>query len=149
MPLENDVAIRGLLQRAETIAVIGIKDGEADDAFRVPRYMQAAGYRIRPVNPKLGRVLGEPCVGALGDVDGRVDLVNVFRAPHNLPAHVEQILALPEKPRAVWLQLGIRHDSIAARLEEAGISVLQDRCLMVEHGRLLAGEPSTERAGDA
>jgi predicted CoA-binding protein/predicted DsbA family dithiol-disulfide isomerase len=139
VPLEDDVAIRTLLRGVETIAVLGIKDGDGDDAFRVPRYMQAAGYRLLPVNPKLQRVLDEPCVPGLADVEGPVDLVNVFRAAHHLPLHAEEILNLPQHPRAVWLQLGIRDDAVAARLEEAGITVVQDRCLMVEHARLLGG----------
>jgi predicted CoA-binding protein len=137
VPLEEDDAIRDLLRGSKTIAVLGIKAGETDDAYRVPRYLQAAGYRIVPVNPKLERVLAEPCAPRLSDVDVLVDLINVFRATSHLPAHAEEILALPRRPRAVWLQLGIRHDAVAAKLEAAGIAVVQDRCLMVEHGRLL------------
>lgn len=137
MPVESDAALRELLERVRSIAVLGIKAGAADDAHEVPRYMQAHGYRILPVNPKLDRVLGEPCVPRLAELDARADLVNVFRAPAHVPAHVDEILALPERPHAVWLQLGIRHDEAAARLEAAGIAVVQDRCLMVEHRRLL------------
>lgn len=137
----DDAARRDLLRSTRTIAVLGIKTGDADDAFRVPRYLQSQGYRILPVNPRLERVLGEPAVARLADLDEPYELLNVFRAPAHLPAHVEEILALEHRPRAVWFQLGIRDDASAARLSEAGILVVQDCCLMVEHHRLLA-EPS-------
>ncbi len=139
MPLEHDRDLRELLLAVHRIAVIGIKAGLSDDAFRVPRYMQTHGYRILPISPKLDEVLSERCVAALPDLAEPPDLVNVFRAPQHLPAHVDEVLALPTPPRAVWFQLGIRHDTEAARLEEHGIAVVQDRCLMVEHGRLLGG----------
>jgi uncharacterized protein len=101
--------------------------------------MQRHGYRIVPVSPKLASVLGEPCVPSLRDLTVPVDLVNLFRAPAHVPAHVDEILALTPLPFAVWLQLGIRHDAAAARLEAAGVRVVQDRCLMVEHVRLRGG----------
>ena len=137
--MHGDAELRELLRRVRSIAVLGIKDGADDDAFRVPRYMQAHGYRIIPVNPKLATVLGEPAKAKLAEITGGVDLVNVFRASQHVPAHVDEILALSPRPLAVWLQLGIRHDEAAARLAAAGIAVVQDRCLMVEHRRLLGG----------
>jgi len=136
--VEEDGEIRALLQRSRSIAVVGIKDAATDDAFRVPRYLQAQGYRILPVNPKLDRVLGRRAFASLAELDEPVDLVNLFRAPVHLPAHVDEILALAEPPRCVWMQLGIRHPEAAQRLERAGIAVVQDRCLMVEHRRLLS-----------
>lgn len=141
MPLRDDDALRGLLARVRSIAVVGIKEGSHEDAFRVPAYLQEHGYRILPVNPKLERVLGERCVGRLAELGETPDLVDLFRAPEHVPAHVEEILALPSRPRAVWLQLGIRHPS-TARLEEAGIDVVEDRCLMVEHRRLRPAPPA-------
>ena len=84
-------------------------------------------------------MLGERALASLAALEGGVDLVNVFRAPQHVPAHVDEILALSPRPLAVWLQLGIAHDAAAARLEAAGIGVVQDRCLMVEHRRLLGG----------
>jgi predicted CoA-binding protein len=140
--LVEDAAIRGLLEGVRTIAVLGIKNGPQDDAFRVPRYLQERGYRIVPVNPKLEVVLGRPVVGSLREIEEPVDLVNVFRASAHVPAHVEEILALQPRPLGVWLQLGIRSDEAAARLLAVGVALVQDRCLMVEHGRLLGGNPS-------
>jgi len=134
-----DALMAEIFDRCRTIAVVGIKDGPDDDAFRVPAYMQAHGYHIAPVSPKLARVLGEPCTAALRELAGPVDLVNLFRAPRHLPGHVDEILALAPRPFAAWFQLGIRHDEAAARLEAAGVRVVQDRCLMVEHARLRGG----------
>jgi hypothetical protein len=135
--LSTDAELRELLRRVRSIAVLGMKDGADDDAFRVPRYMQAHGYRIVPINPKLTTVLGERAKAKLAEIAGGVDLVNVFRASQHVPAHVDEILALSPRPLAVWLQLGIRHAEAAARLAAAGIAVVQDRCLMVDHQRLL------------
>jgi hypothetical protein len=137
MPLDDDAALRRLLESVRTIAVLGMKAGASDDAFRVPLYMQRAGYRIRPVNPKLDHVLGERAVSRLAELDAPCDLIDVFRAVAHLPGHTDEILALPWKPRGVWFQEGIRDDACAARLEAAGIEVVQDRCLMVDHQRLL------------
>jgi predicted CoA-binding protein len=135
--MDRDEDLRELLAACRTIAVLGMKAGAQEDAFRVPAYLQRRGYRIVPVNPKLERVLGERAFASLAEVDVAVDLVDVFRAPDHLPGHVDEILALRPRPAAVWLQLGIRHEGAAGRLEAAGIRVVQDRCLMVEHARLL------------
>ena len=132
----DDSELREILDRCHGIAVLGIKSGADEDAFRVPRYMQQHGHRILPVSPKLTSVLGEACVASLGDLREPADLVNVFRAPQHLPGHTDEILAMRPLPFAVWFQLGIRDDASAARLRAAGIRVVQDLCLMVEHARL-------------
>ncbi len=139
--MESDAELRELLERVSSIAVLGIKDRPDEDAYRVPLYMQERGYRIVPVNPKCETVLGEPAVASLDDVREPVDLVNVFRAPAHVPAHVDEILRLERPPLGVWLQLGIAHEASARRLADAGIAVVQDRCLMVEHARLLGRAP--------
>lgn len=136
--MTDDAELREILERCRTIAVVGIKAGADDDAFRVPLYMQQHGYRILPVSPKLSRVLGERALPSLAAVEGPIDLVDLFRAAQHLPAHVDEILGLDPLPRAAWFQLGIRHDESARRLRAAGLRVVQDRCLMVEHARLLA-----------
>lgn len=150
--MESDETLEELLRDAKTIAVIGIKDRETEDAYRVPLYMQKAGYRILPVNPKLENVLGERChpdLSHLGsnaatdsaDASGPpIDIVNLFRASENVPGHVDEILDLDPLPRAVWMQLGIHHGLSAHRLREAGIVVVQDRCIMVDHRRLLGAK---------
>ncbi len=135
----GDDELGELLAGMRTVAIAGIKAGDRDDAFRVPRYMQAHGCRIIPVNPKLVRVLGELAVPSVAEIREPVDLVNLFRDSRHVPGHVDEILALSTLPRAVWLQLGIRHDAQARRLAQAGVAVVQDRCLMLEHDRLLGG----------
>ena len=137
--LESDVELRRVLTEAETIAVVGAKDGESEDAYRVPLYMQQHGHRVIPVNPKLDRLFGERCYSTLADVDDPVDLVNLFRAADHIPAHVDEILAMSPRPSAVWMQLGIVHGGAAAKLRAAGLRVVQDRCIMVEHRRLIGG----------
>jgi predicted CoA-binding protein len=142
VPNLRDDALVDLLSRVKTIAVVGIKAGEQDDAFRVPRYLQQQGYRILPVSPKLASVLGERCVPSLAELAEPPDLVNLFRASAHVPAHADEILALPRRPLGVWMQLGISHPEARARLEAAGIAVIEDRCLMVEHARLLGRRPA-------
>lgn len=136
--VESDENLKALLESARTVAVVGIKDRESEDAFRIPQYLQRAGYRIVPVNPKLATVLQEPCKASLALVDRPVDIVNLFRASEHVPAHVDEILAMKPLPRAVWMQLGIHHGPSAQRLRDAGIEVVQDRCIMVDHRRLIA-----------
>ena len=137
MPANSDEDLTQMMQACRTIAVVGIKEGASEDAHRVSNYMQQHGYTIVPINPKLDRVLGEKASASLSELDRSVDMVNLFRAPENIPAHVEEILAMTPLPKVVWMQLGILHGAAAAELRAAGIDVVQDRCLMVEHRRLL------------
>jgi len=138
MPITADEELRALLGSVRTIAVLGAKADPGEDANHVPLYLQRQGYEIVPVNPKLaGRtVLGETAVGRLADAGRPIDLVDVFRASDHVPGHVDEILALSPRPRAVWLQLGIRHRDATERLEAAGVRVVEDRCIMVDHRRL-------------
>lgn len=138
--VERAEDIRGMLTIARTIAVLGIKTEEqaSQAAYYVPRYLQEAGYEIIPVPvyfPEVTEMLGRMVYRKLVDIPGEVDLVNVFRRPADIPQHVDDILA--KKPRAVWFQLGIRNDEAARRLADAGIQVVQDRCIMVEHRALM------------
>jgi predicted CoA-binding protein len=138
--LINDPAgIQQMLRETKTIAVLGIKpESHADQAAHyVPAHMAAAGYDVIPVPvyyPDLTEILGKKVFRKLADIGEPVDMVNVFRRPNDIPQHVDDILA--KKPKFVWFQLGIRNDDAAQKLAEAGIKVVQDRCLMVEQGRL-------------
>ena len=145
-PLKSDQRLRALLASTRTIAVVGIKDQPHEDAFRVPLYLQTAGYRILPVNPKLDEVLGEKCHATLADVEEPIDLVNLFRASDHVPGHVDEILSLEPRPRTVWMQLGIHHGASAQRLRDAGIEVIQDRCIMVAHRRLIGPNAKPDAA---
>ena len=129
MSVEHDI-----LRTYRTILVVGASSIEAKPSYWVSEYMQAQGYRIIPVNPDETEVLGERCYPDLRSVPEPVEFVNVFRRPHHIPPHVDDILAA--RPRVVWLQLGIRNDEAAETLARAGIEVVQDRCLLVEHRRL-------------
>ena len=131
--------IRALLEGVQRVAVLGIKtEAQADQpAFYVPAYAKSAGLEIVPVPvyyPDVETILGEKVYRSLAAIPGAIDLVNVFRRPSDLEAHRADILA--KKPKAVWLQLGIRDDAFASSLSDAGIDVVQDRCLMVELKRV-------------
>jgi predicted CoA-binding protein len=132
--LERDAQVQDLLRRVKRIAVLGIKTPESGQpAYFVPRAAQHAGYEVVPVPvyyPDVTEILGRPVYRRVADVPGGVDLVNVFRRPKDIPAHVDDILAA--RPAAVWFQQGIRHDEAAERLARAGIEVVQDRCLLVD-----------------
>lgn len=147
--LQDDESLAKLLREAKTIAVLGAKADPSAPAFYVPAYLHARGYRILPVNPKLAgqRLFGIPAVPTLADLAELPDVIEVFRRPQFLPDHAGEILALPDRPAAVWFQLGIRHDGAAERLARAGIRVVQDRCMMPEHRRLLGGAMREGSAG--
>ena len=131
--------IMQMLRETKSIAVLGIKpESHADQAAHyVAAHMAAAGYDVIPVPvyyPEVTEILGHKVYRKLSEIGRPIDMVNVFRRPSDIPPHVDDILAA--KPKSVWFQLGIRNDEAAQRLAEAGIKVVQDRCLMVEEGRL-------------
>jgi predicted CoA-binding protein len=133
----DDVA--RIVRENTRIAVLGIKTEAQRDqpAFYVPEYMARAGYDIVPVPvyyPEATEILGRPVFRTVSAVPAPVQMVNVFRRPRDIPPHVQDILAA--RPRVVWLQLGIHHDEAAETWAKAGIQVVQNRCLLVEHRRL-------------
>jgi uncharacterized protein len=125
--------IRSLLLSAQTIAVYGCSADPQKDSHRVAAYLQRAGYRVIPVNPGLEEVLGERCYSDLASIpeDVAVDIVDVFRRSEHVPPVAEQAIA--RGARALWLQLGITHPEAERRAAEAGLQVVSDRCLKVEH----------------
>ena len=134
--INDERGMRDVLEHTRTIAVLGIKTEAhaGQPAFYVAQYLQTAGFDVIPVPvyyPDVTRILGKPVYRKLSEIPGDVDLVNIFRRPEDVPQHVDDILA--KKPKAVWMQLGIRHDAVARQLAEAGIKVVQNRCLMVDH----------------
>ncbi len=131
----GDQEIKDLLTRSKTIAVVGLSDKPERDSYRVAQYMQEKGYRIIPVNPRVKEVLGERAYPNLAAVSGPVDIVNVFRRSEEAPGVVKEALAL--KPAAVWLQLGVISEEAAALARDQGVPLVMDRCLKIEHGRLL------------
>ncbi len=138
--IEDEAGIAAVVNASKRIAVLGIKtEAQAGQpSFDVPAYLQGEGLEVIPVPvyyPDVTTILGRPVYRKVADVPGALDLVDVFRRPADLMAHLDDLLAA--KPKVVWLQLGIRHDEFAKRLVEAGIDVVQDRCLLVDH-RMLA-----------
>nr|WP_277929853.1 CoA-binding protein [Lysobacter sp. M15] len=124
------------------IAVLGIKPESraGQPAHMIPAYLLRHGYEVIPVPvyyPEVTEILGRPVFRSLRDVPGRIDLVDVFRKPQDIAPHLDEIIAA--RPRAVWFQTGIRHDQCAQALRDAGIDVVQDECLMVEHRRWRSG----------
>jgi uncharacterized protein len=130
-----------VLENARTIAVLGMSATPDKPAHYVPEYAQQSGYRIIPVNPLLAgqTLLEEPVRASLSEIREPVDIVDVFRRAELLEGHLEDILGMNPRPKLVWLQLGIRNPDFAAKLLEAGIEVIQDRCLMADHRNLRIG----------
>ena len=138
--LTTDAEIAELLRTTKRIAVLGIKpeDHAGQPAFYVPSYMKQAGCEIVPVPvyyPEITEILGEKVYRKLSDIPGEIDMINVFRRSKDVFQHVDAIIE--KKPKSVWLQLGIRDDDSAERMAKAGIKVVQDLCLMVEHRALV------------
>ncbi len=134
--IDSPSDIRDLIRHTQRIAVLGIKtEAQADQpAFYVSKYLVSAGFEVIPVPvyyPEVTEILGKRVYRRLMDIPGVIDLVDVFRRSQDINGHVEDILA--KKPTAVWFQSGIRNDAAAEMLAKAGIKVVQDRCLMVEH----------------
>ncbi len=143
--IEDPEGIAALVRDMRRVAVLGIKTEQQADqpAFRIPRYLKEAGIEIVPVPvyyPEVTQILGLPVYRRLADIPGEIDIVDVFRRPQDIPQHVDDILA--KHPRAVWFQSGIRNDAVAEQLAAAGIKVVQDHCLMVEHRRLSSSRSS-------
>lgn len=135
----DPAGVADVLRSARRVAILGIKTERqgGQPAFFVAEYLQRVGYHIVPVPvyyPEATEILGEPVYRAVSAIPGPIDLVVVFRRPRDIPAHVEDLIQA--RPRAVWLQSGIRNEECAKRLAEAGIRVVQDRCAMIEHRRL-------------
>jgi predicted CoA-binding protein len=137
--LASDEDLAALLRKARTVAVVGLSPHPDRDSHRVSEYLQRAGYRILPIHPAGLTILGEPSYPSLAAIprDVPVDLVDVFRRPDALPAVVEDAIRLG--PPALWFQFGVIHPEAEAAALAAGMDLVVDRCIMVEHRRLLAG----------
>ncbi|WP_101297630.1 CoA-binding protein [Halegenticoccus soli] len=139
MPVTTDDGLRELLE-LDTVAVVGCSSTPGKAAHEIPAYLQRHGYDVIPVNPYADEILGREAYDSLADVEEEIDLVDVFRPSEEVPGVVDQVIERKEERgdvRAIWLQLGIEHDGAAARAEEAGLRIVQDRCMKVEHGRLV------------
>ncbi len=138
--MNEPAIIRSILTEAKTIAVIGATDNPAKPSHYVPAYLQQHGYKVYPINPTVPQALGEKSYASLSDLVAsglRPDIVDVFRLPQFIPAIVDEMLQLGLKN--LWVQQGIVNPEAAARAESAGIHVVMDRCIMVEHRHMTFG----------
>ncbi|HLN50736.1 MAG: CoA-binding protein [Thermoplasmata archaeon] len=132
----TDGEMRSVLERARTIAVVGLSDKPARDSNEIARYLQSQGYRIVPVNPMVREVLGERSYPSVAEIphDIRVDIVDVFRKSEQVPPVVDEAIARPVP--TVWMQLGVENAEASARGRRAGLTVFENLCIMVQHRRL-------------
>lgn len=139
-PLTNasDEEIEAILKDAKTIAVVGLSDNPDRESYQVAAYLKSQGYRIIPVNPNVEEVLGERAYPSLAAIPPEVpiDVVDIFRRPEFIPEIVDQAIARGVK--AVWMQKGLAHNAAADKARAAGLAVVMDRCMMVEHRRRMA-----------
>lgn len=125
------MTIKEILESYKNIAVVGLSSQTWRPSYSVSRYMQSAGYRIIPVNPNESEVLGEKAYASLDDVPDPIEIVDIFRRPEFAPDIVEA--AIRRKARVIWMQLGVIHEAAAGRARSAGLEVVMDRCILIEH----------------
>jgi uncharacterized protein len=130
----DETVVAEILRSARTVAVVGISEKADRDSHRVAKYLKEHGYQIIPVNPKCREVLGEPCYSDLKSVPVHIDVVDIFRAADAIPGIVDDAIAVGAG--SVWMQLGLSHDEAAAKAREAGLSVVMNRCIKIEHSHL-------------
>lgn len=135
-----DAAIRACLERAKTIAVVGLSPRPDRPSHRIARRLQQWGYRVIPVRPAVTEVLGEKAYARLSEVPDPIDLVDIFRAAKQIGPIVEQCIAL--RTPAIWIQQGIVNEAAATRARDAGLFVVMDRCIAVEYRRLMPAVPA-------
>ena len=129
--------LRRVLQNHRTLAVVGLSADWFRPSYFAAKYMQEHGYRIIPVNPKYTEILGETCYPSLKDIPHPVDIVDVFRKPADTPAIAQESVDIGAK--VFWLQLGVINQDAQAIAENAGLTVVADRCVKIEHARLFGG----------
>jgi len=134
---EDIATLRRILRTSRTIAVVGLSAEWHRPSFFAAKYMQAHGYRIIPVNPRYAEILGERCHASLDSIDEPVDIVDVFRRTEDVPPIADQAIAIGAK--CLWQQIGVKNLEAAAKAAQAGLDVVMDRCVKIEHARLFGG----------
>ena len=138
MPIVDDIAgLRRILTQTKSIAVVGLSAHWYRPSFFAAKYMQEHGYRVIPVNPMYDQILGEKCYKSVRDIPEPVDVVDCFRKSAEIPAIAEDAIAIGAK--VLWMQLGVHNAEARARAEGAGLEVVEDRCVKIEHGRFFGG----------
>ena len=134
-PYQDPLTIQRVLNQAKTVAIVGLSPNELRASYFVGFYLKRHGYTVIPVNPRERGILGEPCYPRLADVPGRIDIVNVFRAPDAVPGIAKDAVAIGAK--TLWCQFGVINEEGARIAEQGGLAVVMDRCLKVEHARYI------------
>ena len=135
--MDDITTLRRILRECRTIAVVGLSDNWYRPSYFAAKYLKEHGYRVIPVNPRIGSVLGETCHPSLRDIPVPVDVVDCFRRSEEIPAIAEDAIAIGAK--VLWMQLGVTSAEARAKAEAAGLEVIEDRCMKIEHGRLFGG----------
>ncbi len=136
--MQDDInTLRRILRETRTLAVVGLSADWFRPSYFAAKYMQEHGYRIIPVNPRYGEILGEKCYASLREVPEKIDLVDVFRKTGDVMPIAEDAIAVGA--RVLWQQLGVKNEAAAARARAAGLEAVMDRCVKIEHGRLFGG----------
>jgi len=137
MPIQDDSELRQILTTAKTVACVGVSSNPEKPSYGIFQYLAEAGYRMIPVNPTAPEILGRPSYPSVRMIPEKIDVVQVFRKPEDVPPVVEQ--AIQAGAKVVWMQEGVVNEAAAAQAEKAGLKVVMDRCMMKTHQRLLGG----------
>ena len=135
--MDDITKLRRILRDCRTLAVVGLSANWYRPSYFAAKYMQEHGYRVVPVNPSYDSVLGEKCYASLKDIPGKVDLVDCFRKSDEIPALAEEAIAIGA--RVLWMQLGVENPAARRKAEAAGLEVVENRCVKIEHARLFGG----------
>lgn len=135
--MDDITKLRRILRECRTVAVVGLSANWYRPSYFAAKYLQEHGYRIIPVNPQYDTVLGEKCHARLADIPEPVDIVDCFRRSEEIPALAEEAIAIGAK--VLWMQLGVTNAAARTRAEAAGLAVVEDRCMKIEHARLFGG----------
>ena len=135
--MDDISTLRRILRDARTLAVVGLSANWYRPSYFAAKYMQEHGYRVIPVNPTYDSILGEKSYKRLADIPEKVDIVDCFRKGSEIPALAEEAIAIGAK--VLWMQLGVENAEARARAEAAGLEVVENRCVKIEHGRFFGG----------
>ena len=135
--MDDIIKLRRILRENRTVAVVGLSANWSRPSFFAAKYLQEHGYRVIPVNPMYDSILGEKCYKSLADIPDKVDIVDCFRKSEEIPRLADEAIAIGAK--VLWMQLGVKSDIARSKAEAAGLEVVEDRCMKIEHGRLFGG----------
>jgi uncharacterized protein len=137
--MNSDQMLRDILSSAKTVASVGLSSNRAKESYGIVQYLKGQGYRIIPVNPTTTEILGEKAYADLESVPEKIDVVQVFRKPEDVPPVVDS--AIKAGAKVVWMQEGIVNEEAAAKARAAGLQVVMDACMRAEHRRLIGERP--------